>query len=72
MARDTDTPAAARLFVGAMQGLVMRSLLEGEIECIRANTPEILKILLRSVERPISDMEGSICHSLSRKRDDHG
>lgn len=50
--RDTDLPAAARLFIGATQGLVLQSLLSGEIESIRANTPEILKILLRAVEPP--------------------
>lgn len=52
VARDTDAQAAGKLFIGAIQGLVMQSLLSGDIERIRALRPEILKILLRSVEEP--------------------
>lgn len=40
------------LFVGTMQGLVLQSLLSGNTERIRAVKPEILKVLLRSMEPP--------------------
>ncbi len=51
VAPDADTQAAGTLFIGTVQGLVMQSLLSGNIEQMRALTPKVLEILLRSVER---------------------
>lgn len=48
---DADTQAAAMLFIGAIQGLVMQSLLTGNIQQIRVHAPGVLEIFLRGVER---------------------
>ena len=46
-----DTQAAAMLFIGTIQGLVMQSLLNGKIEQIRDHAPAVLEIFLRGVGR---------------------
>lgn len=48
---NTDTQAAAMLFIGTVQGLVMQSLLSGNIEQIRDHAPAVLDIFLRGVEQ---------------------
>lgn len=56
---NTDTQAAAMLFVGTIQGLVMQSLLAGDIEQIRIHASSVLEIFLRGVEqRPRNRLEG--------------
>lgn len=50
--RDAYAQAAGKLFTGVMQGLVLQSLPSRNAERIWAFTPEILKIILRSVEQP--------------------
>lgn len=44
-----DITAAATLFVGTIQGLVMQSLLAGDVRRIRTEAPAVLQIYLRGV-----------------------
>ncbi|MGL1834478.1 TetR/AcrR family transcriptional regulator [Rhodocyclaceae bacterium SMB388] len=46
---ELDITAAATLFVGTVQGLVMQSLLAGDVHRIRAEAPAVLQIYLRGV-----------------------
>lgn len=46
---DLDITAAATLFVGTIQGLVMQSLLAGDVRRIRTEAPAVLQIYLRGV-----------------------
>ena len=46
-----DPEAASILFVGTVQGLVMQSLLSGEIGRIRADAPRVFAIYRRGIER---------------------
>jgi hypothetical protein len=39
-----DCEAATTLFIGTIQGLVMQSLLAGNVELIRANAPRVFVI----------------------------
>lgn len=47
----TDTQAAAMLFIGSIQGLVMQSLLSGNIAYIRDAAPGVFAIYRRGVAR---------------------
>lgn len=49
IAADVDTQSAAVLFIGTIQGLVMQSMLSGDIERIRANAPGVFAIYLRGI-----------------------
>ena len=44
IAADVDTRAAAILFVGMLQGLVMQSLLSGDITQMRRDAPGVFAI----------------------------
>ena len=44
-----ETAAAVILFIGTLQGLVMQSLLAGEVERIRHDAPGVFEIYLRGV-----------------------
>lgn len=46
---DVDTQAAATLFIGTVQGLVMQSMLSGDIERIRSDAPGVFAIYRRGV-----------------------
>ncbi len=46
---DTDAQAAAILFIGTIQGLVMQSMLSGDLAAARANAPRVFAIYLRGV-----------------------
>jgi hypothetical protein len=46
---ELDLTAAATLFVGTIQGLVMQSLLAGDVGRIRTEAPAVLRIYLRGV-----------------------
>lgn len=46
---DLDVPAAATLFVGIVQGLVMQSMLSGQISTMRAEAPRIFHLYLRGI-----------------------
>lgn len=45
-----DSEAAATLFIGTIQGLVMQSLLAGEVERIRDNAARVFNIYKRGIE----------------------
>jgi len=44
-----DVDAAAVLFIGTIQGLVMQSLLAGKVSRIRRNAPAVFAIYLRGI-----------------------
>jgi TetR/AcrR family transcriptional regulator len=45
----TDTTAAIALFIGTIQGLIMQSMLSGELPRIRDNAPGVFTIYLRGL-----------------------
>lgn len=49
MASDLDTQAAALLFIGTIQGLVMHSMLSGDIQQIRSRAPGVFTLYQRSL-----------------------
>jgi AcrR family transcriptional regulator len=49
--RDVDPTAAAALFIGSIQGLVMQALLAGKVQLIRAAAPGAFAIFARGVRR---------------------
>ncbi len=55
IAAEVDTQAAATLFIGSIQGLVMQSMLSGDIERIRADAPGVFAIYQRGIEKRIED-----------------
>lgn len=48
---DLDVEAAATLFVGTIQGLVMQSLIAGDMEGMRTAAPRVFAIYLRGISR---------------------
>ena len=48
---EIDTGAAAALFIGAIQGLIMQSLLTGKSGGVRAKAPKVFAIYLRGIRR---------------------
>ncbi len=55
IAADVDTQAAATLFIGTIQGLVMQSMLSGDIERIRVDAPVVFAIYQRGIEKRNED-----------------
>lgn len=51
LSAELDTEAAATLFIGTIQGLVMQSLLAGNVERIRDDAPRVFAIYQRGIER---------------------
>lgn len=51
IAADVDASAAATLFIGTIQGLVMQSLLAGDVQCIRVDAPRAYAIFRRGIAR---------------------
>lgn len=49
LAADLDVEAAAMLFIGTIQGLVMQSLLAGDVSHIRENAPRVFAVYRRGV-----------------------
>ena len=49
MSPNLDTQAAALLFIGTIQGLVMHSMLSGDIRQIRTRAPGVFDLYLRSL-----------------------
>ncbi len=47
--REVYTKAATTLFIGTIQGLIMQSLLSGDILRIRTDAPEVFAIYLRGI-----------------------
>lgn len=50
VATDVDTTAAATLFIGMIQGLVMQSLMAGNVKRLRADAPGVFAIYRRGLE----------------------
>ncbi len=48
---DLDTEAAAILFIGTIQGLIMQSLLAGNVDRIRHDAPRVFAIYRRGIRR---------------------
>lgn len=46
---DLDSDAAATLFIGTIQGLVMQSLIAGDMERVRADAPRVFAIYRRGI-----------------------
>jgi AcrR family transcriptional regulator len=46
-----DTEAAALLFIGSIQGLVMQSLLAGDVDFIRRNAPGVFAVYCSGIRR---------------------
>ena len=44
-----DNEAAATLFIGTIQGLVMQSLLAGDVDRIRRDAPRVFEIYRRGI-----------------------
>ena len=51
IASEADTQAAATLFIGTIQGLVMQSMLSGDIGRIRTDAPGVFAIYQRGIEK---------------------
>jgi len=49
LAPQTDLPSAAVLFLGSVQGLVMQSLVSGQVGAILAQAPAVFTIYLRGI-----------------------
>ena len=49
LAADLDVDAAATLFIGSIQGLVMQSLIAGDVKAIRANAPGVFAVYRRGI-----------------------
>jgi AcrR family transcriptional regulator len=49
LAKDLDTEAASILFIGTMQGLVMQSMLAGDMARIRHDAPRVFAIYQRGI-----------------------
>ncbi|WP_259400355.1 TetR/AcrR family transcriptional regulator [Roseovarius sp. SCSIO 43702] len=47
---DLDVEAAATLFIGTIQGLVMQSLISGDMDRMRADAPRVFGIYRRGIE----------------------
>lgn len=48
---DLDSEGAAFLFIGAVQGLIIQSLLAGKVELVREQTPRMFTIYRRGIRR---------------------
>lgn len=48
---DLDTEASAILFIGTIQGLIMQSLLAGDVSRIRTDAPRVFAIYRRGIRR---------------------
>ena len=46
-----DSEAAATLFIGTVQGLVMQSLLAGDVKRLRRDAPRVFAIYRRGIAR---------------------
>lgn len=49
LALEVDTTAAATLFIGTVQGLVMQSMLDGGVKRLRAEAPAVFAVYLRGI-----------------------
>ena len=56
---DLDVQAAATLFIGTVQGLVMQSLITGDMERMRADARRVFAIYQRGIEADIAATEST-------------
>ena len=56
---DLDVQAAATLFIGTVQGLVMQSLITGDMERMRADARRVFAIYQRGIEADIAATESA-------------
>lgn len=70
LAPGTDTQAAAVLFIGAVQGLVMQSLLGGQVGAMQRQAPVVFDLLLAGLAAPPALVEASepTCRPAPRRR----
>ena len=52
LAPGTDTQAAAVLFIGSVQGLVMQALISGQVGAMRRQAPAVFDLLLAGLAAP--------------------
>ena len=52
LAPGTDLKAAAVLFIGSVQGLVMQSLLSGQVGAMRALAPAVFELIQQAITAP--------------------
>lgn len=50
LAAELDDEAAAMLFIGTIQGLVMQSMLDGDVQRIRRDAPRVFAVYRRGIE----------------------
>lgn len=52
LSAQADVPSAAVLFIGAIQGLVMQSLISGQVSAMRRQAPQVFDLLLGGLRAP--------------------
>lgn len=58
LAPDTDLQAASVLFIGSVQGLVMQSLLSGQVGAMRKLAPPVFELFRRALAAPAPRQNG--------------
>ncbi|MFQ7901130.1 TetR/AcrR family transcriptional regulator [Stutzerimonas degradans] len=53
LAAELDDEAAAMLFIGTIQGLVMQSMLDGDMQRIRRDAPRVFTVYRRGIEAAV-------------------
>lgn len=53
VATDIDATAASIMFIGSIQGLVMQSMLSGEVDLMKDNAEGIFKLFSKSIEKKL-------------------
>ncbi|MNJ48790.1 Nucleoid occlusion factor SlmA [compost metagenome] len=53
LAGELDDEAAAMLFIGTIQGLVMQSMLDGDMQRIRRDAPRVFAVYRRGIEAAV-------------------
>jgi AcrR family transcriptional regulator len=59
IAPDTHLPAAALLFVGAVQGLVIQALLSGDVPAMALQAPGVFAVYQRGLQPRPTDFQGA-------------
>ena len=56
---DLDLQAAAVLFIGAIQGLVIQAMISNTVESMAARAPAVFSILQQGLQSPSTDLQGT-------------
>ncbi|MBU1212235.1 MAG: TetR family transcriptional regulator [Alphaproteobacteria bacterium] len=59
---DTNTQAAALLFIGTIQGLVMQSMISGDLSAAKRSAPDVFRIYRRGIEAEHAEADGGDCN----------